>query len=118
MKNVKFVNLTPHEIVVYMKDDIEQMRIPPSGKVARVSVIRQQVKEIEGIPVYNCEFGNVEGIPEPKEGVIYIVSTLVRQALTRRGEIRADVIAPDTSPDSVVRDKEGKTIGVRAFQYV
>jgi hypothetical protein len=29
---------------------------------------------------------------------------------------RDDVVAPDTGPESVVRDAEGKIIGVRRFQ--
>jgi len=30
-----------------------------------------------GFPLSRQEFGAVEGLPEPKEGVFYIVSTLV-----------------------------------------
>jgi len=42
----------------------------------------------------------------------YIVSSLVAQAL--RG--RNDIIAPDTSPNNVVRDENGNIIGVKRFQ--
>ncbi len=110
---VKFVNLTPHEIVIFDNEGKNIIkRIPPSGQVARVSVKRTKVAEIGGVPVFRTEYGEVEGLPEPKEGTVYIVSILVLQALRGR---RKDVIAPDTSPQSVIRDDQGRIKGVRAF---
>jgi len=58
------------------------------------------------------EDGDVEGLPEPQSNTVYIVSTLVAQAVPHRD----DIIAPDTSPQGVVRDSEGKIIGVKRFQ--
>jgi len=117
-EEINFVNLTPHEVNIYVNGDKNQIKIPPSGIIARVAVERKQVKSIRGIPVYYNKFGNIDGIPDPCNNVIYIVSTLVRQALTAQGFIRDDVVATDTSPESVIRDKEGRTKGIRALQYV
>jgi hypothetical protein len=107
----KFVNLTPHEIVIVGEDGKEKLVIPPSGKVARVEVRQEIVEEISGIPVVRTLPVWVH-IPEPQEGVVYIVSSMVAQLLPYRG----DVIAPDTSPSGVVRDEQGRIIGVKRFQ--
>jgi len=116
MKNVNFVNLTPHEVVVYAADG-SVLKIPPSGRVARVTARETQVGTINNIPLIKVEYGDVEGLPEPKENTIYIVSLLVIQALTARGVQRSDVVAPNTGPGphGAVRDSEGRIIGVRSF---
>ena len=111
--NAEFVNLTPHLIRVF-KDNGEIIEIPPSGIVARVRTETVKVGEIDGIDVVATRFGEVENLPPPQEGVIYIVSTLVLSAITDR----YDVVAPDTSPQSAIRDESGRIVGVRRFQVM
>jgi len=108
----KLVNLTPHEIRVVGEDGEERLVIPPSGKVARVRTEQTTVGQVNNIPVVRTMYGDVEGLPEPSENTLYIVSTLVAQAVPYRD----DVVAPDTSPNGVVRDEEGRIIGVKRFQ--
>lgn len=109
---MEFVNLTPHTLVVYDKDSKHVIRkIPPSGTIARVSTRKEQLEPVDGIPVSRTVFGDVEGIPEPREDTLYVVSSIVASHTSRD-----DVVAPDTSDDSVVRNEEGQIIGVRAFQ--
>jgi hypothetical protein len=114
---VGFINLTPHKVTVY---DLEGKKviaeIPPSGMVARVAVTSRIVGEIAGIPVRKTEYGEVENLPDPMPDTYYVVSTVVLIALKEKGIHRPDVIAPDTNPDSVIRDSEGRVIGVRFFQ--
>ncbi len=105
------VNLTPHPIVLYRGDE-PVLTVPPSGTVARVSTHQMPSGEVDGIPVVRTSFGKVENLPERQEGTFYVVSTLVAQAVP----FRDDVIAPDTGPESVVRDEDGKIVGVRRFQ--
>jgi hypothetical protein len=93
----------------------QEVEIPPSGQQARVLPRQVRTGEVNGIPIVRTEFGEVEGLPEPEENTVYIVSTLVLQAL--KGS-RADVVSPDTSPTSAVRDANGKIIGVRGFQIL
>ena len=112
--DVTFVNLTPHDIVVYRDDDRTET-IPASGQVARVQTIQEQVDELNFIPVVRTKFGEVEGLPEPRRDTVYIVSSLVLQAL--RGS-RKDIVAPDTGPESAVRDENGRIIGIRRFQII
>lgn len=59
---------------------------------------------IVGVPIVRQTFGDVEGLPEPLHGTIYIVSGLVRSAL---GSSRPDVVAPDTGP-TAIRDEAGR----------
>lgn len=112
----KFVNLTPHPITVFKGE--EKIEIPPSGEVARVGVEQKKVGELNGIPVHKSIFGDVEGLPEPRENTVYIVSTVVLQALKAKNIVRRDLVSPDTTPNGVVRDEEGRIIGVRGFQVV
>ncbi len=110
---VEFVNLTPHEVIVFDEEGKNVLlRVPPSGQIARVEVRRELVGDVNGIPAVRNEFGEVTGLPEPCEDTIYIVSLIVLNAL---GGKRKDVVAPDTSPAGAVRDEEGRIIGVRAF---
>jgi len=108
---VNLVNLTPHPIVVMNDSGEVVLRVPPSGKVARVAVKRVRVGDVNGIPLYRVKYGKVENLPPPRDGTLYIVSLLVLQACRDR----KDLIAPDTSPASAVRDASGKIVGVKAF---
>lgn len=111
MKEMKIVNLTPHAIRLY-KPDGSVVEIPPSGRVARVATRRVERGSLSGgIPVVSIEYGEVEGLPDPQEGTIYVVSSIVLQAVKGRG----DVFAPDTSPEGAVRDEKGNVVGVRAL---
>ena len=105
---MQFVNLTPHSIRVVL--DGGELEIPPSGTVARVAVKQKLVGNIDGIPLVRNEWGSIEGLPEPKDGIVYIVSSLVLSRI--RG--RTDVVAPDTGP-SAIRDNKGRITGIRRF---
>lgn len=55
------------------------------------------------IYIYKTKYGEVTNLPEPKEGVIYIVSTLVRLASPERKDLY--------SPAKPVRNEAGQVIG-------
>ena len=97
-----FVNLTPHALNV-RKADGTFANIPPLGTVARRSVERVVVGSIDGITVYATKFGQLEGLPEPDEDAIYIVSALAAQACAGR----TDVLVPGEA----IRDEAGRVIG-------
>lgn len=103
---MKMINCTPHEV------NANGVTFPPSGTVARVTTTCQPVTELSGVPVVQTCFGEIVGLPEPKLGCIHIVSSMVLLAL--KGT-RHDVIAPDTSPASVIRNDAGQIIGVKRF---
>jgi len=117
-RGVRIINLTPHEVVVMSEGGEEILRVPPSGQVARVSVKSEVVGEVNGIPIRKTVYGDIVGLPEPRSNTIYIVSTIVLIALKDKGIHRNDVVSPDTNPDSVVRDSQGRIVGVKYFQVV
>ena len=85
----EFVNLTHHEIVLLNRKG-EMLNIPPSGQIARVQYTPVMVDEVQGVPVMKLEYGEPVGLPEPKEGVYYLVSSTVKNAV---GLSRPDVVA-------------------------
>jgi hypothetical protein len=113
------INLTPHEVVVY--DQAGQnviLKIPPSGKVARVAVKAEIVAEVNGISIRKTTYGDIVDLPDPQPDTVYITSVVVLIALQAKGIQRYDVVSPDTNPDSVVRDAQGKILGVKYFQTI
>jgi hypothetical protein len=106
---MRFINLTPHELVVFV-DGKEFARFPSEG-VARAATLTEPAGALDGIPVVRQTFGPVSGLPAPTPGVTYIVSMLVAQHPDVRG--RDDVVAPNTS--QAVRDASGNIIGVPGF---
>ena len=109
-RNVReMVNLTPHEVSVMVGDTLK--RIPPSGQVVRNNMSCVPCGELCGMPVVRCKENMPKNMPEPVEGTVYIVSSVVAKALRRR-----DVLSPDTSDDGVLRDGNGYIIGVKRLQ--
>jgi hypothetical protein len=96
------INLTPHTINIHTEDDV--MKVPASGQVARVTEERQFVGRLpNGIPVQRVEYGSPYGLPGPAEGVIYVVSRIVKNAAPERKDVYA--------PGPAVRDRDGRVMG-------
>ena len=105
----KIINLTPHEVAIHLGDAIR--RIPPSGNVVRLNSHCQPCGECDGIPVAICKEGEPKGLPEPVDGTVYIVSSMVAKKVKR-----LDVLCPDTSDEGVIRDGKGYIVGVTQLQ--
>jgi hypothetical protein len=88
-----FINLTQHNIEIETIN--ETMKIPASGSVMRVRSKLVWRKSIDGVPTRSIA-RSVPGMPEPKDGVIYITSSMVRHAL----HWRDDVASPSLKLDS------------------
>lgn len=99
---MKFVNLTPHQINI-IQNGQNFLTVKPSGIVARCSVERRFVNNVDGVELYTSQFGEVENLPHPQPDTMYIVSMLVRQALPERLDL--------ASPGTLVRDDQGRPIG-------
>jgi len=109
-ENVK--NLTPHP-VTFMLPDGTIITLPPEGIVPRRETYTEDAGEsINGIPIVRNTLGPVVGLPEPEEGVTLVVPFMICQACPDR----KDLYAPDTTPASVVRDENGRIVGVRRLQ--
>lgn len=105
----EFVNLTPHEIVVRVGD--KEIRIKPSGNIARCEVKQREWAYANGIPVVKTEYGEITGLPQKTGNHIYITSSLVASRVPER----EDVVSPDTGP-TAIRNEAGQIIAVTRFQ--
>jgi hypothetical protein len=123
-KKVRLINLTPHEINIYDSEGKVILSIPPPKNmpVPRVSIRPEVVGTIDvdgvEVPIRKVVYGDVENLPQPEEDTIYVVSTFVILALKEKGIERKDLLSPDTNPDSVVRDKDGRVLGVKYLQTI
>jgi hypothetical protein len=107
-----FVNLTPHNIVAVRRPIREggDLTIPPSGSVARVATVPGSLLGYSsGVPLYSAPTpGPVEGLPEPVEGTIYIVSGFVAAHCADR----TDVYSPGTGPQDGAIRENGRIVAV------
>jgi len=108
-------NLTPHALTLRNPETGVETVIPPSGTVARWATVdfERVLETVPGVPVPVASapvFGGAEGLPEPTPGTLFIVSSLVLQAL--KGS-RPDVLGPGTGPnDNAVRNDKGHVVAV------
>ncbi|WP_433357773.1 hypothetical protein ACQP25_44345 (plasmid) [Microtetraspora malaysiensis] len=119
------VNLTPHPVHIYDQAGPDEgttdhlapylrRTIPPAGRMARLATSstghREQV-EIDGIviDVEGVQYGSIDGLPEPAEGVWYIVPLVT--ALAAR---RPDLLVPHQQ----VRNEHGTVIGCKTLGLV
>ena len=100
---VKFINATPHPIVLNDGRVFE-----PSGVVPRVS---QTITEFDSDLIAVQSFGEVEGLPEAEPGVVYIVSAMVLSA----AKDRVDLVAPATNHELTIRNEKGHIVSVPGF---
>lgn len=108
------INLTPHSIVIRLSDDSESIytRTVEMSDVPRVVFDHTEGPAIEGAPsVIRGAVPRVVGLPDPRPGVLYAVSTMVFDALPER----LDLIVPDSGPGSVIRDTCGQIVACRRW---
>ena len=127
--NIK--NATPHTINVYKKADIIEAGRPgsnqfsfPEGELPtpklvleseytpatapRVTVGHVPTGEMVcGIELYTANFGEAYNLPLQEEGVLWVVSALVKSACPQRTDLVTILGA--------VKDHEGKVCGCTAF---
>ncbi|MGL6099395.1 MAG: hypothetical protein ACRC0G_07205 [Fusobacteriaceae bacterium] len=123
----KIVNATPHDITLILGE--AKITFPKSGIVARVSCIEtpEGTKTLDSrdlevrhypkgfiqvleIPMVSNRFGEVKGLPEEAHDVMYIVSAMVLNANSGRG----DLVTPNTGVTAERNDK-GHIVAVRSF---
>ena len=93
--NMNFINCTPHEVCLN-----DGTKFPPSGVCPRIS---SGYTEPDENGIATPTFGEVEGLPEPQENTLYIVSGMVLSACKDRN----DLVAPATSHPKSVRFSDG-----------
>ena len=106
----KLINLTPHDINIHLTDvnDIafncssEWINLPPSGIVARcktdfktmdiLNVDNNYMEETASINIRERFFNKPTDLPPPQDGVLYIVSRIVAEAMAN---VRTDLLMVD-----------------------
>ena len=116
MENIKLVNKTPHVLNLVTEDgariSLEPVLPTPRVSSSSVKTATSMISDENGIehtivreaPV----FGEVVDLPEPQEGVLYIVSMLV----AARASNRTDLV----SPGRQLRNEAGQVIGCAGLQ--
>lgn len=99
------VNLTAHSITEVTSGQV----FPASGIIARVKANTVKISEHLGCPLYSTNFGELEGLPAPIEGTVYIVSSLALNAVPKD---RTDVVAPG----NLQRNEHGQPVGCVGFR--
>ena len=100
---MKFINLTGHPVT----DTNTNKTFDPKGLV-RTDNISTKRYRANGIPVFSTSTSQLDPLPDPEQGVAYIVSNLYLNTCPER----TDVVAPG----KVVRDEIGKPIACRGFR--
>jgi hypothetical protein len=124
---MNFVNLTGHFLRFYDEQASYLFAIPPSGKVARVISVAEPAGDVAGVPLHINRIHRIENLPDPQDGKVFIVSSFVLTALSVAGQVRPDVLGPDTAPGRCIRHTEqdvldnpavkvGSVKGVKGFQ--
>ena len=106
----KILNLTPHEINLVL-DDGRKIIFPPTDMVARVELQHEIVDHIDGIPVFQTNVGAVKDLPDPEDGTLYIVSSLV----LGNCQDHKDLISPNTGGNAI-RNSYNQVLAVRGFK--
>ncbi len=109
---MELVNVTGHAITL-VRPDGTRYSLRPSSSIARVEKQRLVVAEADEWPIRYLDEVGIIGLPVPREGVLFVASGIVARVAVSLG--RSDVIAPDTSRESAVRDGRGQVQAVRGF---
>ena len=107
-------NLTPHEInIKTLCGDV--ITVKPSGLARCTPSIKVvdgiSVGEHDSITITRVELGEVEGLPDPENGVIFIVSRPVAERM--RG-LRTDLMVPGT----LIRNEKGQPVGCNGLSVI
>jgi len=112
MKVSRIINLTPHPVNIQTDSSI--IEIPPSGKVERCVESITEIEPIEhnGIRIRAQvkAFGKVENLPEAENGVIYVVSLPVAQAVKNRPDV--------FTIGDAIRNEKGQVIGAKTLAII
>lgn len=111
------INLTPHPVTIFDGDRVIVTQ-PPDGTMARCTETRAELGTLviygNKVPLREVAFGDVEGLPEPADGVVVVVSRAAAEAAAARYPERDDIVYPDGQ----VRDEQGRIIGCTGLARV
>ena len=100
-------NFTPQTLNVKNIEG-EMVQLPSEGN-AKACSKKTRIVTIEGFAVVANEYEGIEGLPEPEDGVFYIVPRMVILALPKRSDLLC--------PGELIRDKNGIVVGCEGLSY-
>ena len=104
MNNVeKIINKTPHAVYILNEDGTVLRVFPKSNGMIRVKENVTNMPNIDGIPICSTRWSKTVDVPKYVEGIYYIVSQLVKNAMPKRKDF--------LTPKGAVRDDKGNVIG-------
>lgn len=118
---IQFINLTPHDITVLDKDG-NHITIERSGTIARINSHVEEVKltHLNKFNVTKINYNGFSNLPElddlKVENKSIIVSSFVLDSLPL--EWSGVAFAPDTSPESCIRDEKGLILAVKNLRTI
>lgn len=87
-KDSVLVNMTPRDLVLADPETkVEILTIPASGKQAMATTTDTPVGLLHGQPLTEVAYGEVENLPDPQPGVLYIVSVIAASAAPDRTDL-------------------------------
>ncbi len=98
------VNLTGHELTLGDK-------VIPGDKTKQARLATPNFEEgtsIDGVRTFKVTYGGVIGLPDPIEGIVYVVSAMVQAVVPER----QDVFAPATGHPEAVKNEKGHILSV------
>lgn len=101
----KLKNYTPHKVLTYRPDDGPSLTLPQSGNVRLIEEFVSGGTLPNGLPLTLLRYGKADGLPEPSDGIVYVVSQLVVNAYPQRDDL--------VFPAGLVRNDNGDIIGFR-----
>jgi hypothetical protein len=104
---MNIINLT-HKTITIITEEGKKRILLPSGPVARVSSQVRELRKVDGIQLVTTVLGEVTDLPPEEEGILLVVSGLVKQKAGRK-----DLV----SPANLVRDSSGVVIGCKALSF-
>ena len=90
-ERIKMLNLTPHAITI--ETDNGRTTFEPAGIIARVDTHTELVGTVDGIPVVERSYGEVENVPELLCDP-FLVSSMILDRLPK--EYSGVAFSPDT----------------------
>lgn len=109
----RYVNLTPHEIVVRDPDGTTTA-YPSTGTPARIAETVHDEDSVDGHRRVVVRLGELNGLPPYRPGVVHIVSMPCAMALAAARITRPDVVYPY----ELYRDAGGRTQGALALARI
>ena len=99
----KFVNLIGHDITISGYGTLTKAENPSFVKTKQ-----RIIGKVASVPIAETHFESIENLPDPEEGVYYIVNRVTMDFVPFD---REDILCVDTGP-TAIRDEGGQVVAI------